>query len=77
MKTEERPKYTQIVSKHGLKGGTLSILDTFVLNAQGEYEFDERSVSFNGRDLSIPRAWQRQTSSTICRKVAAIIESEI
>lgn len=66
-------KYEQFVDEFQTQVGMLRITTTLVLNDQGTYDFDDRFVVLNGRDLAIPNAWKRQTSNTITRKVCAMV----
>lgn len=65
-------EYKQFVSEHGTQKGILKITTTLKV-VNGVNSLDDVSVSLNGKDLDIPRAWKKQTSSTIVRKVCAML----
>lgn len=67
------PIYIQVSSKDQTAFGVIEITTTLKLNDEGTYDFDDKFVVVNGRSIDIPKAWNKQTSATIVRKVCAMI----
>ncbi len=66
--------YSQYIKEYETAIGLIKFEYTFKQLTDGAQELDNLYIVVNGKSIDYPKSWEKQTSTTIIRKICAMLK---